>query len=292
MNDYAKVQGTIEFIEQNLKENLSLSDVAAYSGYSVAHFCRIFSAIVKLPVMEYIRKRKLSLAMKDIVMTNHRILDIALDYGFESHETFLRAFTHMYQMSPSVCRKSKTFLPEFRKIEVISIFDQDVVNIQPEIVNHQRMLLYGLSTSFSQREQLEFDLIDRFQQEFIEKMHQLGQATSIDYYFNIYEYDQKEILKNNQLSYEYFIGLPYDKIKDLSKHLSLKSIVQTNYAKFTYHTRHKTLNGVPFSGSIYDYIDGIWLPNSSFQLSEFHDFEIVDKLNHTVEYYVSIQNES
>lgn len=291
MNDYAKIQGTIEFIEQNLKADINLAVVAESSGYSVPHFYRLFSAIVKLPVMEYIRKRKLSMAMRDIVLTKRRILDIALDYGFESHETFLRAFSLMYQLPPSVCRKNGELLSEFRKMEVVSMYDQYVLNILPEIVDYPTILLCGIGTSFTQREQLEFGLIEQFHQEFLDKLQLLGKA-SINRYFNVYEYDHQEILKNQELTYEYFIGLPYEESIELSKHLRLKSIPQTTYAKFTYHLRHKTLNEIPFSGSIYDYIDGIWLPHSSYRLSEFHDFEIVDKTNHTVEYYISIQSES
>ena len=115
MNDYAKIQGTIEFIEQNLKADINLAVVAESSGYSVPHFYRLFSAIVKLPVMEYIRKRKLSMAMRDIVLTKRRILDIALDYGFESYGTFLRAFSLMYQLPPSVCRKTVNYFQKFGK---------------------------------------------------------------------------------------------------------------------------------------------------------------------------------
>ena len=217
MNDYVKIQSTIEFIEQHLKSNVNLAEVAESSGYSVPHFYRLFSAIVKLPVMEYIRKRKLSMAMRDIVLTNNRILDIALDYGFESHETFLRAFSHMYQLTPSTCRKNGKLLPEFRKMEVVSMYDRYVINILPEIVDYPSILLCGMSTSFTQRDQLEFGLIDRFHQEFFDKVEKIGNTASINHYFNVYEYDHQEILKNQELTYEYFIGLPYEMNSDVCK---------------------------------------------------------------------------
>lgn len=291
MNDYLKIQGTIDYIEQNLKTRLSLSEVANVSGYSVPHFYRIFQAIVQMPVMEYIRKRKLSTAKSEIMNTNKRIIDIALEFGFESHETFLRAFTAMYQQSPSKCRKSGIQLHEFKRIEVQKLDDHYVPKILPEIVTRSTEVIYGESKKFTQREQIQFNLIKAFRSE-MERIfdvyeYNLREST----YVIAYDYDSGEILRNQDLVYEYFVGIPYEKAIKLSLNLRTKEIPEATYAKFTYHCTHKTLNGIPFGGSIYDYIDGIWLPNSIYQLSDAPDIEVVKAAEGILEYYISIKEE-
>ncbi|WP_396126348.1 helix-turn-helix transcriptional regulator [Anaerobacillus sp. CMMVII] len=88
-----------------MKSNISLGQIAKVAGYSIPHFYRVFCAIVGCPVKEYVRKRKLSNAMFDVVTSKSSIIDIAFRYGFESHEAFTRSFKLAYGMPPSSFRK-------------------------------------------------------------------------------------------------------------------------------------------------------------------------------------------
>ncbi|HNW32031.1 MAG TPA: AraC family transcriptional regulator, partial [Caldisericia bacterium] len=93
MIDYIdKMQDAIDFMEAKLKEDIRLNDVAFEVGFSSFHFHRIFLANVGETVTEYMRKRRLSEAARELMETDHRILDIAVDYQFESQEAFTRAF--------------------------------------------------------------------------------------------------------------------------------------------------------------------------------------------------------
>ncbi|ASA26180.1 AraC family transcriptional regulator [Paenibacillus donghaensis] len=73
--------------------------IAAEAGYSVYHFCRVFSLCKGMPVIEYVRRRRLSLAASEL-FNGRRIIDIALDYGFETQSGFTKAFRKSFGYSP------------------------------------------------------------------------------------------------------------------------------------------------------------------------------------------------
>jgi len=104
---YSKLQKALDYIEEHIKEDISLDELSALCFYSPHHFHRMFQSIVGIPVTDYIRKRKLSVAAKEIIDTEKNIVDIALDYGFNSHETFTRAFKRIFDISPNAYRKLK-----------------------------------------------------------------------------------------------------------------------------------------------------------------------------------------
>lgn len=100
MNYSKDIERSIEFIEANIKEKLTPEVVASNVGYSYYHFCRVFQACMDTPVMEYIRKRRLSLAAVEL-FRGKKIIDIAVDYGFETHSGFAKAFRKEYGYSPT-----------------------------------------------------------------------------------------------------------------------------------------------------------------------------------------------
>lgn len=100
------IQIAIDYIEDNLKNRILLKDISKIVGYSMYHFHRIFQSCVKESVTEYIRRRRLTKAAYDILYTNARIIDIALEYQFETHESFTRAFTKMFHITPGLYRKN------------------------------------------------------------------------------------------------------------------------------------------------------------------------------------------
>ncbi len=109
MSDYYnKLQKTLDYIEEHVKEDISLEELSALCFYSTHHFHRVFQSIVGIPVTDYIRKRKLSVAAGEIIETDKKIVDIALDYGFNSHETFSRAFKRIFDITLNAYRKLNT----------------------------------------------------------------------------------------------------------------------------------------------------------------------------------------
>lgn len=109
MSDYYnKLQKILDYIEVHLKEELTIETLASLCYYSPHHFNRIFQSIIGLPVLDYIKKRRLAVAAGQIIDTNHNIIDIAIEYRFNSHETFSRAFKRTFDITPNAYRKMNT----------------------------------------------------------------------------------------------------------------------------------------------------------------------------------------
>lgn len=100
MNYRKEIEKCIEFIEDHIKEDITIEEIANQSGYSLYHFCRVFSLCKGISVMEYMRGRRLALATTEL-LNNRKIIDIAFDYGFETPSGFAKAFRKAYGYSPT-----------------------------------------------------------------------------------------------------------------------------------------------------------------------------------------------
>ena len=94
-------------IQTHLDEPLSLEDLAAIAYFSPFHFHRIFKGMVGEPVKAHIRRIRLERSAWHLRSTDRNILDIALDAGYETHESFTRAFRSMFSNNPSVFRRGQ-----------------------------------------------------------------------------------------------------------------------------------------------------------------------------------------
>ena len=100
MDSYPKIIGkAVRFIKDNLKEDISVEDVARNSGYSLFHFTRIFLELTDETPGSYLRKLRLEEAAREI-LAGKSILDTALDYHFGSQEAFTRSFKTHFRITP------------------------------------------------------------------------------------------------------------------------------------------------------------------------------------------------
>ena len=100
MNYREKIEKCIEFIEDHIKEDITVEEIAGHAGYSLYHFCRVFNLFRGVSIMEYVRGRRLSLAATEL-FNGRKIIDIALDYGFKTPSGFAKAFRKAYGYSPT-----------------------------------------------------------------------------------------------------------------------------------------------------------------------------------------------
>ncbi len=108
-----RLQQVILHIQENLNEELSLDELAEISCFSPFHFHRIFRAIVGNSVHQHVRRLRLERAAHLLRQTKTRIVQLALDAGYETHESFTRAFKSEYGLTPSEFR-SKAMRPTTR----------------------------------------------------------------------------------------------------------------------------------------------------------------------------------
>jgi AraC-like DNA-binding protein/predicted N-acetyltransferase YhbS len=98
-----EIQRVIEYIDAHLDEEISISLLGEIAGYSPWHLCHLFTDHIGMPVMEYVRSRRLHLAA-DELPHGRRLYDIALDYGFETQAGFYKAFQRHFGCSPTEYR--------------------------------------------------------------------------------------------------------------------------------------------------------------------------------------------
>lgn len=99
------LQKVLIFIEENLGNRITLESLAIESGYSEYHFHRLFQSALGETVMEHIRRKRILYAARDLLSMDSTITDVALKYGFESHDVFTRAFKRFLGVTPSRYRE-------------------------------------------------------------------------------------------------------------------------------------------------------------------------------------------
>ncbi len=105
MNKEEAIFHSLAIIEERILEKLSIEYLAHDIYLSKYHYQRLFREIIGDSVMHYITRRRISLAAKELVTTNTTILEIALKYGYETHEGFTRSFQTIMGVSPMKYRK-------------------------------------------------------------------------------------------------------------------------------------------------------------------------------------------
>lgn len=96
------LQAVLNYIDENITEDINVSLIAEKAGYSAFHFSRLFSDAIGISPMSYVTWRKLQFAIYDISQ-GKRIIDVAMEYGFETHGGFTKAFKRCFGFPPSLC---------------------------------------------------------------------------------------------------------------------------------------------------------------------------------------------
>ena len=120
MDTIQNIQNAIDYIEEQIDEQIAIERIAEKACMSVSTFRRLFLTLCGVTVGEYVRMRKLTLAGQEIISTKDKIVDIAFKYGYESHESFSRAFLRFHNVSPLTARNIG-IVNSFAKISVESI---------------------------------------------------------------------------------------------------------------------------------------------------------------------------
>jgi AraC-like DNA-binding protein len=109
---------SIRYIENNLMNKISIEDVSNQVFISCSHFQRIFNLATGITIGEYIRNRRLSLSGRDLLLTNNKVVDIAMRYQYDTSESFSKAFTRFHGISPSDVKKHSDMLKFFNPLTI------------------------------------------------------------------------------------------------------------------------------------------------------------------------------
>ena len=141
----------VEEIEDNITNCITLDELANKAGFSLRHLQRQFKAIAKENLGDYIRGRRLTLAMSEVISSDKSILDIALEYGFQSQEAFTRAFQARFVFSPRRFRLRKVDNPITLRtkidVDYLQVVNSGALTLEPEIKTLGAMIFVGIGGS-------------------------------------------------------------------------------------------------------------------------------------------------
>ena len=141
------IQNAVNYIEDHLTEDLDYEDIARESFSSSFHFQRVFSILCGYTLGEYIRYRRLSLAGAELADGRIKVIDAAFKYGYDTPESFAKAFQRFHGVTPSQAR-SGARLKAFSRLNIkVSLEGGSVMNYRIE--EKPEMLLTGYKRRFT-----------------------------------------------------------------------------------------------------------------------------------------------
>jgi AraC family transcriptional regulator len=279
------LQQVIDYVEDHIKDEIKPEDLAKMVGYSPYHFYRIFDKHIGYTIMDYVLKRKLQYALYELVKGG-KIIQIALEYGFETHSGFTKAFKKCFGSPPSLYRlHCPLSLPQ--KIDLLSLKRKEVGGIvmQPKIVQKPDFTVAGktfestIENVFYTRDAPAFWDQRISPDEFIERTlyEALSPEKHGEYCINLRSTEIKD-------RFTYYFAVNYNQDVQLPAGLTKLQITDATYAVF----RTPLVDVEQFVSSIkgtWQYILEDWLPNSLYEVDETgYDFEYYDEHCHDWEY--------
>lgn len=275
------LQQVIDYIDEHIKEEINAEELAALVGYSPYHFYRIFDKHIGYTVMNYVQKRKLQFALYELVQ-GKRIIQIALDYGFETHSGFTKAFKKCFGSPPSLYKlHCPISLPQ--KLDLLSLRQKQTGGIvmQPKIIHKEAFDIAG-KTFESHLEKVSYT---RDAPAFWEQRISADEAIETTLYNLLSPKKHGEYCINisgTELkdSFTYLFAVNYDEDTLLPQELTKLKIPAATYAVF----RTPLVKVGQFVHSIkgtWQYILEDWLPSSHYEVDEsVYDFEYYDEHCH------------
>ena len=275
--DYVDIlQEMLRYIDAHISEKLSVEKLAARAGFSPYHFCRVFQWGTGYPVMEYVRNRKLAFAASEL-NSARRILDIAVEYGFETHSGFSKAFRRYFGCPPEVYRKHASYdVPKLPVLEKTKRYVSGGIIMEPKMVKMAAFTLAGFALRTRTEGGENNKAIPRFWQEYsrdgrMEKLHGESFLKSHTEYGACFP----ENPENGE--FEYVIGVEVKDDHDVPGGYHVCTVPESLFAVFS----SPPANDPGFVQAIqgtWNYIFSEWFPGSGYEYDgNGADFELYDE---------------
>lgn len=292
----------IDYIENNLFLEVSLEECAKSAGYSLYHFCRVFSATMGIPVKEYIRKRRVSESVKMITDTSLTLKEISYRCGFNSQENYIRVFKSTFGISPTDYKKTRysMLLLERDSLPSKDLREPDYsLFAEPQIMMIDSFRVAGKKYATTFKNERHFQDVPIFWNQFYANRlyERLGYSLHdirVDHGVSILDetisdlYDEGN--QRRDLDFEYLTGVRVSENKKIPDDLDVITIPSRLYAVFHHMpaTDYDLIQNLIYT---WQYIDYYWLPNSKYEhaggleFNEYHPLE--NRLSKTI--YIPIQ---
>lgn len=272
MQYYQRIQNAINYIEDHLTDTITALDVAKEAFLSVPHLYKIFPIFTGQTVFQYIRKRRLSCSAYELRNTNKRVIDIALDFQFESQESYIRAFKAIFDVTPGVYRKSqKMIIPLYESLHISPYQMKEGLLMQPDIIK-KKFLLIGVEAKID----LETDFTDTLallRNTLRNNLHLIKNKLCPVRMVGVWLPDMDGIKDEISSKRIYFTGVEVAKDEEIPAGFIVKDLPESLFARFREKSR----------GTMSRYAYTEWLPASGYLLNLDNvpgDFEIFDDMEH------------
>ncbi|TBL70779.1 AraC family transcriptional regulator [Paenibacillus thalictri] len=159
-----RMTAAIDYMEERMTEKLDIAEISKTAYSSPFHFQRMFHMLTGFTVAEYIRNRRLTLAAQELAVSKDKVVDVALKYGYDSPESFSKAFRKAHGITPSDARDSGAGLKAFPRIAFQLTLKGDK-EMDYKIVDKPAFTIVGKSIEVSMKEGENFREIPRFWQQ-------------------------------------------------------------------------------------------------------------------------------
>lgn len=254
----------VTYIESNLKTEIDVFKVSREVCYSLYHFIRLFQSVTGYSPKNYIQQRRLTEAVHDLRNTDKKIVDIAYDFQFGSHESFSRAFRKQFNINPSEIRNgySLSVLPLVTPITADYIYQSDKVRcIPPELVELPETTLVGISFFIS--DDTEITDLSKEWARFINEIQTVRNKTTPERYYQVQYWSENQEIGG----LFFFTGVEVIEAIDLNPLFVVKTIPKGKYLRFI----HKGLSNKV--GYTYKFIYNQFLPDTEYKLTKPLNFE-------------------
>lgn len=153
-----RLNQAVSYIEEHLSEEIDYEELAKIACCSTYHFQRMFSYIADVPLSEYIRRRRMSMAAADLSGGKEKVVDIALKYGYDSPTAFNRAFQSIHHVAPSEAKKSGIILKSYPSISFQITIKGDV-EMNYRIETKESFRIIGVSAPMDKDVEKNFQIV-------------------------------------------------------------------------------------------------------------------------------------
>ena len=263
--DYIDIlQEILRWIDTHIKEKLSVKKLAQKAGFSPYHFCRIFQWNIGYSIMEYVRLRRLVFAASEL-KSGRLIIDIAVEYGYETHTGFLKAFKRYFGSTPEKYRLHASFdVPKLPILKKSKQYVNGGIVMEPKMIRKSAVKLAGFAVKVKNKEYTEAFTNLWHEYASNEKQKKLHGESFIKSHVE-YGACFPENPENGE--FEYVVGIEVKDGHDIPKDYHVCVIPEALYAVFSPPPCDKDKLSSSISGT-YNYIFSEWFPNSEYEFME------------------------
>lgn len=275
MNYINEIQKAIDYIEVNLDKDINFDIVAKEVGMSAYYFHRIFSAVIGVSPTTYIRNRRLTVAAQEISKNNENILDIALKYGFESHEAFSRAFKNFHGVVPKMAKTDGNEFKNFSRSNLeFEVNTNNILNYRIESKDTIKVLAFLRKFNIENK-----DEIPKYWKE-------LKESGTLEKISNNYKKDLLGICIGTQSDFEYKYGIGIEQTEDIETNIEIEKIEIPKSTWVVFKCKGQDEKNI---NELWSRIYKEFFITSSYKQSMDIDFELYDDKN--TEIWIPISKE-